>query len=75
MTHCEIILNILKDCQWHHIIEICNKGKPGAINWAVRSRISDLKKSGYTIESRIAKDGQAEYKLVQQEINGQVLLF
>ena len=64
MTDCEIILQILKDYQWHNIIEIMKQGKPFSVNWAVRSRVSDLKKRGCIIESRIGKNGQAEYKLL-----------
>ena len=45
------------------------KLKPHSINWAVRSRISDLRKKGFNIQSRIGVDGCAEYKLVQADQN------
>ena len=66
MTDSQIILSILEDYKFHHILEIIQRGKPGAANWAVRSRISDLRKKGYDIEMRIASDGQAEYRLKEQ---------
>ena len=68
MTDSELILNILADGEWHNVITIMKQGKPGAINWAVRSRVSDLKKKlrpeGYDIDSRIGENGQAEYMLI-----------
>ena len=40
------------------------RGKPGAINWAVRSRISDLKRKGHNIRSWIDNNRQAVYQLL-----------
>jgi len=67
MTDCEIILKILSDGEWHNIIEICYRGKPQAINWAVRSRISNLKQKGYNIISKIGKNRQGEYRLITEK--------
>lgn len=70
-TGCGLIFNYLLDEQWHNIINIMRDLKPGCVNWAVRSRISDLKKKflrynlPYEIENRIGENGQAEYKLVK----------
>ena len=44
MTDTKIILEILKDRRPHHVLEIIQRGKPGAVAWAVRSRISDIRK-------------------------------
>ena len=63
MTDCEIILAILKDHEWHNIVDIMRDAKPGAVNWAVRSRVSDLGKKGYKIDHRIGKNHCAEYRL------------
>jgi len=78
MTDCEIILQILSDFKWHNVIEIMQRAKPGCINFACRSRISDLKKKGYQIESEIDTNGQARYRLLMSaeiyktEDNGQI---
>jgi len=69
MTNCEMILKVLKDGQWHHVLNIIQAVKPGAVNFACRSRISDLKKKGHSIERRIAADGQAEYRLKETAYN------
>jgi len=66
MTDGQIIIEILSDNRWHHVLDIMQRGKPGAINWAVRSRISDLKKKGCQIESRLDENGMAEYRLIPQ---------
>ena len=65
-TDCEIILQILSDGKPHNVIEIMQRGKPGAINWAVRSRVSDLKKKGHNIRSWIDKNRQAVYQLMPE---------
>jgi len=65
----DIILKILKDNQWHNVLEIMHRGKPGAIGWAVRSRISDLKRDGHMIESVLDKNGMAKYMLRRQNEN------
>jgi len=64
MTDCAIILQILSDGKPHSVIEIMQRGKPGCINWAVRSRISDLRKKGYCIISWIGDNRQAVYQLL-----------
>lgn len=65
-THCEIILNALKDYQWHNVIEIMQNGFPRCLNVAIRSRISNLKQKGYEIESRIDDNRQAAYRLIKE---------
>ena len=68
-THCEIIYGILSDKIWHNVIEISKVGFPGCVNVAIRSRVTDLKRKllpqNKTIISRIAKNRQAEYRLVE----------
>lgn len=49
MTHWELLLEILKDGKPHSIFEILERGK--GMNWAVRSRLSDLRKKGYKIDT------------------------
>jgi hypothetical protein len=66
MTDCEIILEILADNKFHHVLEIMERGKPGAKNWAVRSRIANLKKKGFDIESIKNPDRMASYRLKQK---------
>jgi len=48
-TDCELILDVLKDLRPHHIQEIFDKCKPNARNWAIKSRISNLRAKGYDI--------------------------
>mgnify|MGYP001591450754 CR=1 FL=1 len=54
--------------QWHNAIDLMKDLKPGCVNWALRSRVSDLNKTlpskGFHIESRIGKNRCAEYRLV-----------
>jgi len=64
MSDCSLILNYLSDGQWHNVIQIMEALKPGARNWAVRSRISNLKEKGHVIEKRIGENGCADYRLV-----------
>lgn len=73
MTDSEIILNILSGGNWVNVIKIMEIGKPGCINWAVRSRISDLRKKGYNIISEIAENGCAKYKLIKKIEQGVLL--
>jgi len=79
MTDIQAVANVLMDKAEHHVQEIINRCKPGSNNWAVRSRVSNLKKileiQGWTIKSRKdPKDKQAIYQIVlspkpvQQEI-------
>ena len=74
-TDCYFILNILKDYKWHNVIDIMQSKSDNRVNWAVRSRISDLKKKGFNIISLIDKNRQAKYKLIpnlaQLELFGQ----
>ena len=65
MSGCSLILSELQDGQWHSVIQLMMKLKPNSINWAVRSRISELKRKGHNIQSRIGGSGCAEYRLVQ----------
>ena len=73
LTDCELIMLILTDGKWHNVIDIMRQGKPGAVNWAVRSRISDLNRkfsrdrAGFFIESRIDVNRQAKYRLITCE--------
>ena len=62
-TDKELILSVLSDKKWHNVLEIITRCKPGCINWSVRSRISDLNRDGWAIESRIGGNRQAEYRL------------
>lgn len=70
-TDCGLIFSYLLNKGWVNIIDIMRDLKPGCINWAVRSRIPDLKNKflrynmPYRIENRIGENGQAEYKLVK----------
>jgi hypothetical protein len=80
MTDSQLIMDILMDGQPHHVLEIIQRCKPGAVNWAVRSRISDirrflLRETNITITTRIdPHDHQAIYQIipntkpVQQEL-------
>jgi hypothetical protein len=64
-THCEMILDYLKESgDWCNVIDIMKDLKPGAINWSVRSRISNLREKGYNIESKIDINGQGSYRLL-----------
>lgn len=65
MTDCELVLNYLRDGQWHNIIDMHIALKPNARNWACRSRVSDLRSMGHIIDRRIGKNGQAEYRLIK----------
>lgn len=62
----KLILEILNDGLWHNAIELFNRCKPGCINWALRARISDLKKKGYNIESKIDDNKQGAYRWIKQ---------
>ena len=42
-TDCELIMEVLKDGQPHHAVEICERCKPGRVNWTLRSRVSNLR--------------------------------
>ena len=60
MTDAELVLNILSDYKPHGALEIMQRAKPGCINWALRSRIADLRNKGYNIpKNKIGSDGQA----------------
>lgn len=79
MTDCELVLKILSDGQFHNILEIMQRAKPGCINFAARSRISDLKRKGYQIESELDTNGCAKYRLLlvnapRYDSNGQAVL-
>lgn len=66
MNDCELIFDYLaKHPGWVNAIDLCLRLKPGRPNWALRSRISDLNKkmSEWRIESRIGKNGCADYRL------------
>ncbi len=72
MTDCDLIYEYLKDHQWHNVVDMCLSLKPNAVNWAVRSRISNLNKSFQKIEppeeeieSKIDTNGQSKYKLIK----------
>jgi hypothetical protein len=63
------IQRYLSNGKWHHVQSIMHHIAPGAVNVAVRSRISDLNKKlgaqGWEVQSRITNDGQAEYRLAK----------
>ena len=72
-THCDFILNILRNGEWQNTIKIMELRGDGVRNLAVAARVHDLKtRFGYdglhgkgNIESRISKsNGQGEYRLV-----------
>lgn len=73
-TDVELVYNVLKDGAVHNVIDICYICKPKAINWACRSRISDLKKKliplGKTIKMDIDKvNGCANYQIVDVQLD------
>ena len=70
MSDSALILDYLQRYPgWQNAARMMKDMKPGCFGWAMRSRISDLNKKlpqeGLMIESRIGKDGMAEYKLVR----------
>ena len=86
MTDSQLILEYLKTHPgYQNAIDMMRDMKPGCIAWAMRSRISDLNRkvlpgTGMWIESRIAKNGMADYRLVSKEVQeyddqGQALMF
>ena len=81
MTDSELILAYLQRFPgWPNSADMSRAIKPGAVNWALRSRIScDLNKRilpplGLHIEHRIGANRMAEYRLVKVEENGQYLM-
>lgn len=74
MTDCDLVFQyLLGRPGWHNAVDMMLELKPGAVNWALRSRISDLNRrgmpshpTGFRIESRLGENGCAEYRL--QEI-------
>ena len=59
---------------WNNAIKIMQDLRPGQIAWALRSRVSDLRRKGHIIDSRIGSNGMAEYKyagfsLVSQSVS------
>ena len=73
MTDCKIILDLLSDGKWWNVIDLMHTAKPGAINFACRSRIADLRKKGFHIISEIAENGCAKYRWVQKSEQGILL--
>ena len=74
MTDSELILRYLQRFPgWQNSVDMSRTLKPGAVNWALRSRIScDLNNRilpplGLKIESRLGENGMADYKLVKIE--------
>ena len=71
MTDIQAIMEVLSDRKPHHVLEIMNRVKPGAVNFAARSRISDIRKileaqGEYTISTKLdIKDKQAIYQVVK----------
>jgi hypothetical protein len=67
MTDKDLILWALGDRQWHNIIQLSQMCKPGCVNWAARSRISEINKDliskNQIIRKRIADNGCADYRL------------
>ena len=69
-TDCDIIYQYLKSRPgWNNGISMSRDLKPGCVNWAYRSRISEINKRlvGERIESRINETGCAAYRLVTVE--------
>ncbi len=64
LSDCNLILNYLKDGEWHNAAVIMSDLKPGCYAWALRSRISNLRQRGYIIESRIGYNKLAEYRII-----------
>ena len=64
-SDCDLILEYLISNEgWNNAIDMHRSIKPNCVNWALRSRCSDLRRKGYNIESRIGANRQAEYRLV-----------
>ena len=65
---------ILNDGLWHNVIDIMATRDGGAFtmrNWAVRSRISNIKARiepyGWTNESEIDLNGCAKYRIINKQ--------
>ena len=68
---------------YHNAIQLHHTLKPGCVNWALRSRISNLRdkfrlnREPYIIQKRIGENGCAEYSLIKIqwliEANGQMV--
>ena len=62
---------------WNNVLDMMARLKPAAINWAVRSRISDLnkefaqQKKPYKILQRIGRNRNADYILVEVDSNNE----
>lgn len=70
-SDCDKVLNLLKDGNWWNVLDIMRIIKPGCINWACRSRISELNSRGYNIVSRKSKENKCfEYRLVNSVQQG-----
>jgi len=74
MTDCALVFDYLASRPgWHCVVDMMRFLKPDAVNWALRSRVSDLNrkfaKEGlpYKIESRLGESGCADYRLVSTD--------
>ena len=75
MTDNELLFDFLYSHfdEWWNVIDISRILKHNCVNWAIRSRRSDLnkrfivKKEPYYIERRLGENGCAEYKLVGEK--------
>ena len=73
MSDCFLLFDYFRSHpEWNNTIDIQLNLKPNAVNWAMRSRISDMNrfwlkkhKLDFFIESRLGKNGCAEYRLVK----------
>jgi len=70
-TDCHFILNFLSDGLYHNIIDIMLARGETIRNWAVRSRIAQLrpklKPLGFDIQSEIDFNRQSKYRLIKLE--------
>lgn len=73
-----LVMTVLVDGAWHNVIEIMRlKDNPqtGFVcrNWAIRSRISDIKKViicyGFTIDSLLDDNGCSKYRITENQMS------
>jgi biotin operon repressor len=60
MTQNDKLIQLLKDSNWHSNMEILNK----ISIWRVSARIFDLKKRGYTIETKNGEGALYWYRML-----------
>lgn len=66
-TDNHFIYKLLLDGSWWNVIDIMKARGPHIVNWAVRSRVSNLntrlKPFGFKVDARLGVNRQGEYKL------------